>query len=98
MTGSMKVDKPVNLQLYGVDLPFVKTASHLGHQLSEECPMEQDIRCRRAEFIGNSTDVSEMFSFAHPNQVLQAVKTYYNCSMHNCMTWPLYSEATKLVL
>ena len=94
MTGSMKVDKPVNLQLYGVDLPFVKTASHLGHQLSEECTMEQDIRCRRAEFIGNSTDVREMFSFAQPNQVLQAVKTYC-CSMHNCMTWPLYSEAAK---
>jgi hypothetical protein len=62
MTGHMKVRKPVNVQLYGVDLPFVKTANHLGHQLSEECTMNQDIRCKKAEFIGNTTDVREMFS------------------------------------
>ena len=74
MTGHMKARKPVNLQLYGVDLPFVKTTSHLGHQLSEDCTMDQDIRCRRAEFIGNSTDVREMFSFAQPNQIIQIIQ------------------------
>ena len=50
--------------------------------------MDQDIRCRRAEFIRNSTEV---FPFAQPNQILQAVKTYC-CSMHNCMTWDLSSD------
>ena len=94
MTGHMKVRKPVNVQLYGVDLPFVKTASHLGHQLSEACTMDQDIRCRKAEFIGNTTDVREMFSFAQPNQIIQAVKTYC-CSMHNCMTWQLFGDMAK---
>ena len=94
MTGHMKAKKPVNLQLYGVDLPFVTTANHLGHQLSEDCNMDQDIRCRKAEFIGNSTEVREMFSFAQPNQVLQAVKTYC-CSMHNCMTWNLFSDMAR---
>jgi hypothetical protein len=94
MSGHMKAKKPVNLKLYGVDLPFVKTATHLGHQLTEECTMDQDIKCRKAEFIGNSTDVREMFSFAQPNQILQAVKTYC-CSMHNCMTWNLYSDMAK---
>ena len=92
MSGHMKAKKPLNLTLYGVDLPFVKTATHLGHQLSEDCTMEHDIKCRRAEFIGNSTEVREMFSFAQPNQILQAVRTYC-CSMHNCMTWPLFSSA-----
>ena len=94
MTGHMKSSKPVNLQLYGVDLPFVKTANHLGHQISEDCTMDQDIRCRRAEFIGNSTDVREMFSFAQPNQIIQAVRTYC-CSMHNCMTWDLFSDMAR---
>ena len=56
--------------------------------------MDQDIRSRRAGFIGDSTDVREMFSFAHPNQIIQAVKTYC-CSMHNCMTWPLFSDMAK---
>ena len=94
MSGHMKEKKLSNLKLYGVDLPFVKTATHLGHQLTEECTMDQDIKCRKAEFIGNSTDVREMFSFAQPNQILQAVKTYC-CSMHNCMTWNLYSDMAK---
>ena len=91
MTGHLNQKKPVNLKLYGDDLPFVKTALHLGHVLSEDCSMDQDIRCRRAEFIRNSTEVREVFSFAQPNQILQAVKTYC-CSMHNCMTWDLSSD------
>ena len=32
MQGHMKHPKPVNLKLYGVDLPWVRTASHLGHE------------------------------------------------------------------
>ena len=87
----MNEQRPENLKLYGVDLPFVKTATHLDHQLSEDCKIEYDIRCRRAEFIGNSTEVREMFHFAQPNQIIQAVKTYC-CSMHNCMTWRLFSS------
>ena len=56
--------------------------------------MDQDIRCRRAEFIGNTTDVRTMFSFAQPNQIIQAVTTY--CfSIHNCMYWPLFSDMAK---
>ena len=60
----MRSRKPVNLRLYGVDLPFVKSANHLGHQLSENGTMDLDIRTRKAKFIGDSTDVREMFSFA----------------------------------
>ena len=70
MTGHLKASKPVNLQLYGVDLPFVKSANHLGHQLSENYTMDQEIRSCRAGFIGDSSDVREMFSFAQPNQIL----------------------------
>ena len=31
MRGHLKMTKPVNLQLHGVDLPWVKTATHLGN-------------------------------------------------------------------
>jgi hypothetical protein len=37
MQGSKNSPKPVDLQLYGDDLPWVKTAMHLGNNLSEEC-------------------------------------------------------------
>ena len=76
MCGHLKKAKPANLQLYGVDLPWVKTATHLGHELSWECNMEEDMRCKRGAFISKSTEVRESFDFAQPNQILQAVRTY----------------------
>jgi hypothetical protein len=60
----MKHSKPVNLKLYGVDFPWVKTATHMGHELSEHCNMEQDMKVKRA------TDIREALSFAQPNQIL----------------------------
>ena len=88
--------KPANLKLYGVDLPWVKTANHLGHELSEECSMMVDMQQKRADFIQKSTEIRETFSFAQPNQILQAVTTYC-CSMYGSMTWPLFSEKARQV-
>ena len=91
MQGKMKNSKPVNLKLYGVDLPWVKTSTHLGHELSEDCTMEQDMKEKRADFVRNSTDVRETFSFAQPSQILQAVRTYCG-SLYGAMTWSLFSD------
>ena len=68
MSGHLKVDQPVNLQLYGVIPPWVRTASHLGNELSSDCNMEEDMKCKRGAFIGKSTEVREMFGFAHPTK------------------------------
>ena len=59
MQGNMRKPKPVNLRLYGDDLPWVKSATHLGHELSEDCTMEQDMKCKRADFIDKSTGWSQ---------------------------------------
>ena len=96
MQGHMKQPKPLNLQLYGVDLPWVSTATHLGHELSQDCNMEQDMKIKRADFISKSTEVRESFNFAQPNQVLQAVRTYC-CSMYGAMTWSLCSDKARQV-
>ena len=96
MQGNMNHPKPVNLKLYGVDLPWVKSAVHLGHELTEDCTMEEDMKVKRADFISQSTDVREMFKFAQPNQVLQAVRTYC-CSMYGAMTWSLCSPRAMQV-
>jgi nucleoid-associated protein YejK len=47
MQGNMKQPNPVNLKLYGVELPWVKTDTHLGHELSEDYNLEQDMKCKR---------------------------------------------------
>ena len=96
MQGNLRHPKPLNLQLYGVDLPWVRSASHLHHELSESCTMDLDIMQRRAEFISKSTEVRECFNFAQPNQVLQAVKTYC-CTMYGAMTWSLFSPKARKV-
>ena len=96
MQGHMRQSKPVNLKLYGVDLPWVRTACHLGHELSEDCNMEQDMKVKKAEFVKKSTDIREAFSFAQPNQVLKAVNTYCG-SLYGAMTWCLFSDKARQV-
>ena len=91
MKGTSKRQNPVNLQLYGVDLPWVESASHLGNTLSNDCKMDIDMKQKRADFIARSTEVRECFGFAFPNQVLQAVKTYC-CGLYGAMLWPLFSD------
>ena len=85
MQGNLKLPKPVILKLYGCNLP----ASHLDIELSEQCNMEYDMKCKRADFISKSTEIREMFAFAQPHQILQATRTYC-CSMYGAMTWNLF--------
>ena len=40
---------PVHLQLYGIDLPWVTHATHLGHELHQDCTMEYDAKIKRGE-------------------------------------------------
>ena len=85
------VSYPVHLQLYGVDLPWVTHATHLGHELHQLCTMEFDAKLKRADFIRSSTDIREQFGFAHPRQILQAVGTY-SAHFYGAMLWDLFGE------
>jgi hypothetical protein len=90
------VQYPVPLQLYGVDLPWVTSATHLGHELHQAGNMEHDARVKRAIFIENSIEIREMFWFAHPAQVLQAVNVY-SCHFYGSMLWNLYGPGAGQV-
>ena len=87
--------KPANLKLYGQDLPWVSSATHLGHELHESADMEHDCKCKRAKFIDSSTNIRETFDFADPEQMLNAVQIY--CSdFYGSMLWDLFGdEAAK---
>ena len=63
----------VKLQLNGKELPWVTTATHLGHELHQNCKMDHDIKIKRALFINASIEIRDTFSFAHPEQILKAV-------------------------
>ena len=92
MTGTMKnVTYPVNLRLYNQDLPWVETATHLGYELHQLCDMSYDCKTKRGQFIGTSTDIRETFSFAHPDQVLNAVNIYVS-HFYGAMLWDFTSD------
>ena len=58
--------------------------------------MEHDARVKRAMFIQKSTEIREMFSFANPAQVLQAVRVYA-AHFHGSMLWNLYGNGANQV-
>ena len=82
---------PAPLLLYQKQLPWVSHATHLGHELSQDCTMNMDTKMKRASFISSSTDIREMFSFALPAQVLSAV-SIYSAHFYGSMIWDLYGE------
>ena len=95
--GSRKgLAKPASLTLYGRELPWVATSTHLGHELHETGSTEHDAQVKRAIFIGNSVEIRESFSFASPVEVLSAIKTYC-CSFYGSMLWDLGGEGASMV-
>ena len=75
-TGLRNLTKPVNLQLYGTDLPWVSSATHLCHELHQDALMEHDCKCKRARFIDGSTTIRESFEFAKKEQLMNAIQIY----------------------
>ena len=80
--------KPAPLTLGGRNLPYVETATHLGHELHESGTMDYDTRVKKAQFISNSLETRELFNFASPAEVLRALKVY-NCSFYGSNLWEL---------
>ena len=72
-----------------MDLPFVTTASHLGHEIHQLVDMEYDANLKRIRFIDQSTSIREAFSFADPTNMLQAVKVNAG-DAYGAMLWDLY--------
>ena len=57
-TGKTQVPKyPAPLFLNSKALPWVKTATHLGHELSQECNTEHSAWCSRVKFIDKSVTI-----------------------------------------
>ena len=92
MVGNRKnMVKPMPLMLGNKELPWVETATHLGHELHESGHMEHDAKVKRAEFIDKSVELRETFQFASPVEVLHALKVYCS-SFYGCMLWDLSGE------
>ena len=88
--------KPMPLVLCNKDLPWVETCEHLGHTLSSDGTMKQDIREKRAQFINSAVNIRETFSYAFPEQIVEAVDKYA-CSFYSSNLWDLNSPEAESV-
>ena len=91
---SRNIAKPVPLQLCGRDLPWVESATHLGHELHCSGTMDHDCNVARARLIDQTVEVRKSFSFASPVEVLRAMQVYCT-SYYGSMLWNLQSEAAQ---
>ena len=71
-------------------------ANHLGHELHQSCSMEFDANIKLGRFINDSVEVREVFRFAHPDQVLQAIIIYAS-HWYGSMQWDLYGKDANKV-
>ena len=85
------VTYPAPVKLYGKPLPFVHDAVHLGNYLCEDVKTEHDAHLKRITFIDKSTSIREMFGFADPTNILQAIQLYAG-SAYGSTQWDLYGE------
>ena len=63
-------------------------ACYLGHELHESGTLEYDSKLKRAQFITQSLEVRETFSFASPVEVLRALNLYLG-SHYGAVCWDL---------
>ena len=77
--------------LNGKDLPWVETAEHPGHTLHQLGTMDIDCNKARAKFVQKNIETREMLGFAHPEQILTAVRVFC-CDAYGAMLWSLSSN------
>ena len=97
-TGKIRnANLPDPLSLFGEELPWVNSAEHLGHTLHKDCTMDMDARIKRAAYIDKTSDIRNIFSFAHPVQILKAGQVY--CSdAYGFMLYDLSSQGSQSYL
>ena len=89
-----RVDYPPPILLNGLPLPWVETATHLGHELHQKCTMDYDAKCKRGAFIEKTTNIRETFSFARPSEQMAAISTYAS-GLYRFALWGLYGERAQ---
>ena len=88
---ALNVRKPVPLKLCGKNLPWVESATHLGHELHQSGTMEHDAKIARARYIDQTVEVRQSFSFASPVEVLRALQVYCS-SYYGSLLWNFREE------
>ena len=85
---------PVPFMLDGKLLPWLASATHIGHELHESGSMDLYTKMKKAEFIGKSTEIRETFNFASRVEVLKAVKLFAG-DLYGAMLWDFQGDLAE---
>ena len=87
-----------NITLNGKDLPWVKTAKHLGCKIddTQHGGLHTDLMEKRAIFINKVNELSQEFHFAHPLTKIR-INNIFNSYFYGSGLWDLFGkEAARL--
>ena len=86
-----------NIKLNGKDLPWVKTAKHLGCKVTDESgSLRKDLMEKRAVYINKVNELSQEFYYAHPSTKVR-INNIFNSYFFGSCLWDLFgSEAVRL--
>ena len=88
------VKYPDQLVLDGKKLPWVTTADHLGHCLSQMTNMDKDCERARAKFISKSTETRDQLRFPQPLHILKAYEVMC-MDAYGSMLWDMQSSKAE---
>ena len=86
-----------NITLVGKDLPWVRTAKHLGCKIGDKiCGLNDDLMEKRATYINKVNELTQEFHFAHPLTKV-GINNIFNSHFYGSALWDLFGiEALRL--
>ena len=87
-----KYPEPVILN--SEELPWVRSADHLGHLLEQSLTMESDCNRARAKYISKSVQIRNEMSAVNPDITMKVIQTYCH-DAYGSMLWDLGSPEAE---
>ena len=85
---------PTRLSLYNLTLPWVKSATHLGHTITIDENTSTDILSNKAIFNTKVHELRQELGDQHPEVFIGLVQTYLT-SMYGSNLWDLYHNSAN---
>ena len=87
-------ERPVNISLNGLDIPWVASYKHLGHLIHDSEDWGHDLLLKRGTFIGGFHELQQELGLQEASVMLRLVNTYIS-SFYGSPLWDLNSDSSN---
>ena len=91
---SKDIDKPANIMLRNMRIPWTDTYKHLGHHIHMDEDMYHDLNAKRGEFISNIHSLRQEFGMLNPQSFMRLISIYHT-SFYGSNLWDLGSKSSE---